>query len=151
MGVIVRFKSYVKKSGDRAEWTLDGKEITIFTEKNDSKIQLILSLIHELGHHKGFVNNGRKLDPKVDEALGDEEERKVSRRRIYLDEAKDAEYWEEIYNDTNCNFPINKLYLQKEFDIWSYEFYYENGNFPDNKDRAKKMKELKNKYRRKNG
>ena len=145
MGVSVRFKPY-NKSGNRAEWALDGSEITIYTFSGESKVSQILSLIHEIGHHRGWIENGRKIDPKVEEAINDEEEKKMNRKRIYLDEVKDTDYWEQIYADCDCKFNIGKLHKQKELDIWTYEVYYETGKFPKNAETKEKTKELTKKY-----
>lgn len=146
MGISVRFKPYVKRSGTYAEWTVDGSEIAIYVTPKDSKINKILSLIHELGHQKGFVANERKIDPKVDEALGFEDNGKLDRKRILNMETEDASHWEDIYRDTNCQFNIKKLQKQREFDIWTYEVYYETGHDPTTKEKSIKKKELRKKY-----
>lgn len=146
MGLSVRFKPYVRNSKIAAEWTLDGSEITIYTSSTDSKLDKILSLIHELGHHKGFIENNRQTDPKVEEALEDEEEKKRNRNRIYSYEVADTQYWEQIYKDTNCQFDIRKLHIQKEFDIWCYEVYAEKGRFPTKAIKKEKLVQLKKKH-----
>lgn len=146
MGISVRFKAYVAHSRDEAAWTIDGSEITVYVRPNTSKIDKILSLIHELGHHKAFVNADRSIDTQVEEALNSEANRKNQRRAIYLDEVKGSTYWEEIYKDTNCQFDINKLRMQRDLDVWTYEVYYETGKFPTKKLTLKKKKQLKGKY-----
>src|SRR5689334_8905081 len=103
MGLSVRFKPYVKYSQIEAEWALDGTEVIVYVSSRSTKLDKILSLIHELGHHKAFINNDRKPDPKVEEAL-DEEHKKVMRKRIYNYEVEDTKYWEDIYKDTDCRF-----------------------------------------------
>lgn len=147
MGLSVRFKPYFKGSNS-AEWAIDGTEITIYITKKTSKIDKILSLIHELSHHKSFVDNERQMDPKVEEALDSEENKKSHRKRILDMEVSDSIYWEDIYRDTNCQFDVNRLYMQKEFDIWQYQVYYEKGKFPKSKEKKSKWKELKEKYRK---
>ena len=146
MGISVRFKPYVPRSRVAAEWTTDGTEITIYTSANCSKLDKILCLIHELGHHKAFVNNDREVDPKVEEALDNEENRKKDRKRILDMEIEDSLHWEEIYRDTNCRFDIQKLHKQREFDIWCYQVYYETGRDVTQKEKTAKRKELRRKY-----
>lgn len=146
MGLSVRFKPYVKGSGDGGGWTTDGSEITVYVSSGDSKTDKILTLIHEIAHHKGFIENNRTLDPKMVEALEDEDEKKRSRKRIYLDELSDTQYWEQIYKDTGCEFGLNKLYVQRDFDVWCYEFFYEEAKFPTCKAKKEKMRQLKDKY-----
>jgi hypothetical protein len=145
MGLTVRFKDYVR-GGFAAEWALDGTEITLYTSSTDSKIDTILGLIHELGHHKAFVDNKRTVDPKLEEAL-DSEESKRHRKRILDMEIEDSAYWEEIYRDTNCKFNIEKLHKQREFDIWCYEVSYEMGRNATVKEKRIKLRELRKKYR----
>jgi hypothetical protein len=146
MGISIRFKPYVPYSRVAAEWTTDGSEITVYTTNNCSKLEKILHLIHELGHHKGFVDDNREVDPKIEEALEDEDNKKRNRKRILDMEIKDSMYWEEIYRDTNCRFNIEKLHKQKEFDIWCYEIYYETGRNATTKEKTEKRKELRDKY-----
>jgi hypothetical protein len=147
MGMSVRFKPYVRRSVTAAEWSLDGTEIVIYVTTQCTKIEKILSLIHEASHMKGFIDNDRKNDPKIEEALSSEEEKKIYRKRILDMEVADAVYWEDIYKDTNCKFPIWKLKAQKDFDIWQYQVYYETGRFPKGKEKQAKLKELKKKPR----
>lgn len=144
MGISVRFKSYTR-NGNEAEWSLDGTEIVIYVQKKSSKIDKILSLIHELGHAKGFVDNNRTIDPKLEAAIDSEENKK--HRKIVMDmEIADSVYWEDIYRDTNCQFNIDKLHKQKEFDIFQYRLFYETGKYPTHKEKRAKRKELRKKY-----
>jgi len=147
MGLSVHFKPYKKYSKIAAEWHPDGTQITIYTHKSDSKIEHILSLIHELGHHKGFIENQRVQDPKVEEALNAEEAGVRFRKRIWDMEASDSLHWEQIYKDTNCKFNINKLHKQREFDVWQYEIYYYKNRFPTYDESMEKKKELKKKWK----
>lgn len=146
MGLSVRFKPYVKGCTPAAEWSNDGTEIVVYMKSRCSKIEKILSLIHELGHHKAFVNANRTVDPKVDEVLGEEDVKKRGRKRILDMEVNDASHWEDIYNDTNCKFDLKKLYKQREFDIWCYEVYYETGRDATSQERKAKMGELRKKW-----
>jgi hypothetical protein len=141
MGVTVRFKPYVKGSKDEADWALDGSEITIYTTSRTSKIQKILSLIHELSHQKAFIDAGRVFDSKIEEALDSDAKR--HRKRVYDMEVADSVYWEDIYKDTNCQFDIKKLYQQRELDIWMYEVYYKTAKFPTVEEKKRKMKSIK--------
>jgi hypothetical protein len=152
MGVSVRFKESVPGSpgSEWAEWSdrADGANyiVTIFTSPGDSKICHILCLIHELGHHKGFVHNGRRVPPAVVEAIEDESEKKSSRKKIYEDEVADMQHWHQIYKDTDCRFNINKLYRCQDYDAWAYKMYYEKGSFPTEKECVIKRRQLKAKY-----
>lgn len=146
MGLSVHFKPYVPRSRVAADWATDGTQITIYTSSKCSKLEKILHLIHELGHHKAFVDNERTVDPRIEKALDNEENKKNHRKRILDMERADSAYWEDIYRDTNCQFNIEKLRKQREFDIWCYEVYYETGRDVTKKEKRIKTKELRKKY-----
>jgi hypothetical protein len=75
MGLKVSFKPYIRGT-HRAEWALDGTEIIIYVTNRCSKLEKVLSLIHELGHQKAFIDNERNVGEKVDEALNEEDPKK---------------------------------------------------------------------------
>lgn len=145
MGLSVRFKPYVPFSKTAAEWSLDGKEVVVYTSSSDSKLDMVLSLIHELGHHKGFIENGRKIDPKIEEAINDEEKAK-SRYKVLQYEIEDSKHWVQIYKDTDCRFNPKRLEKQREFDIWAYEVFYKTGKFPTCKAKKNKKRQLRERY-----
>lgn len=160
LGVKVIF-SRKKNSEDAAVWALDGTEIIIFTKSQTSKTDMILSLIHEIGHHIFFIERNRQPDEKLEEAITRqdliEEENskkptpKKMRKKIYKVELDSSKWWETIYKDTDLKFPVWKLYAQKDFDIWIYEFFYKTGNFPKTKERKEKWKTIREKYKGKYG
>lgn len=136
---------------DSAQWYIDGSKIEVFTKKNETKVKLILSLVHEIAHQVCFIHEkDRKEDKRFREALikVDEDKSTKKDRKIILDfERASTMYWEIIYKETNLKFPIWKLHQAKEYDIWMYEYFYENGEFPGAKLRKQKNKELKEKYK----
>lgn len=147
MGISVRFKPYVPHTAVEADWSIDGTEITVYVKKSTSKLSKVLSLIHELGHHKGFVELGRRIPRKVEDALDSDAKR---HRKIILDmETADARHWESIYADTNCSFGLDKLQDQREFDLWQYKVYYRTGSFPTEKQKVEKRKEIRARRRNK--
>lgn len=145
MGLSVRFKPYIK-GGDRAEWVTDGTEVTVYVTDRCSKLEKILSLIHELGHHKAFIDNERSIEEKVDEALDKDTHTKLHRKHIYDMEFNDSLYWEQIYKDTNCQFGLDRLEMQRQYDVWVYQYYYENGLWPTWNEKIDKKREFKKQY-----
>lgn len=144
-----------------ADWVIDGTEIRIYTRKNKSKTDTILSIVHELGHHLWFIHEKeRQPDLKFEQAI-DRENLYISkvkaktpkklRKKILTTEIEGTKYWEVIVKDTNIKIPTWKINLQKEFDIWTYEVYYETGKFPIKKNRVEKLKELTIKHRKSGG
>lgn len=154
IGVKISFSS--KKSEDVALWYLDNSGIVIYKAKNTTKIETVLSLIHEIGHSLHCVwENGRKIDTKfekailqVNEADSLEIDTKKRDRKIILDsEIAGTRYWHSIYLETGMKFPIWRLELQMEYDVWNYQIFYETGSYPRPKDKKAKKIELHAKYR----
>jgi hypothetical protein len=153
LGVKVSFLNKAPNSRDAAGWRIDGSEILIYLDKNVSKIETILSLIHELGHHVWFIHQkDRKPDLKFEEALdrqnlfecdlSDTPAPKKLRKKILETEIAATAYWDIIYKDTNMKFAKWKLDVAMKFDIWVYEEYYKTGYFPSKKLGREKHKEL---------
>lgn len=155
LGVKVKI-TYVPKGSknlDSGYWSTDGSEIEIIVKINESKTSLILSLIHELGHHLWFVyKKSRKPDLSFNKALEIDARSGVTpkniRKKILSVEKEGTKYWDVIITDTNIKLPKWKVEANKFFDIWQYEFYYEHGTFPKRKERSFKYKELTEKYKK---
>lgn len=157
MGLKVKFSSAAVVK-DAAEWAIDGSEIVIFTRNNDSKTEILLSMIHEIGHHVWFIHEKNRqpdltfekaIDRQnlFDEDLSDTPPPKKMRKKILDIEVAGTQYWEMIYKDTNMQFPIWKMYAAMEFDIWVYQNYFKTGHFPKNKEARAKFKEVRAKHK----
>lgn len=151
--------SFIRGQADgAADWVIDGSEIRIYRANNHSKTDLILSLIHELGHHLWFIHEKeRNPDLKFEEAIEREnlvEENlaritpKKLRKKILNVEEEGIKYWDIIVKDTQIKIPTWKVEMAKEFDIWNYQVYYKTGKFPSGKQRKDKIKQLLMKYGR---
>jgi hypothetical protein len=146
MGISVRFRPYKPHSGDAAEWDDEAQRIVVFVSTYDTKLNKILRLIHEIGHAKGFIRNGRRGKVRVTRALEAEKPTRVQRKLIYQDEAADAKLWDEIYQDAGCTFHINKLRRRQAYDVWIYRQFYLTGRIPREIDCARKRRELNQLY-----
>lgn len=158
LGLKVTFSS--KKSDGAAFWYIDNTEIVILTKNNESKIDTVLSLIHEIAHAKhNIYEKNREVDTKLEDALDhiDEAEQsetdtqKKQRKVILNHEIAGTRYWHEIYKETEMSFPIWKLDAAMEYDVYQYQFFYENGQYPPYIERRKRRKEINKKHRSKNG
>ena len=153
LGLTVTFKP---KMDIAAAWYLDNTGILINRDANTTKIETVLSLIHELGHCKHNIwEKDRKSDPKwegavdhIDKAEEDETDTQKKQRKIVLDnEIAGTRYWHEVYTETNMSFPIWRLEAAMQYDIWHYEVFYETGSYPNHKERVRKFKEIQKKHR----
>lgn len=158
-GLNVKVTLYQKsKKGTAAEWTVDGTEIRVYTNKSTSKTDVILRMIHELAHHVWFIHErDRQPDLKFIEAvdrecLVEQEKSKTPapkhlRKKIYDMEKDSTAWWESIYKEVDIKVPIWKLYAEMEYDTWVYEVYYETGFTPKYKIREEKYREIYDKHR----
>jgi hypothetical protein len=158
LGVKVKFLKKVRGS-DAAAWVVDGSEILIYTNSRTSKIDIVLSLVHEIGHHVWFIHEkNRKPDLKFEEALERQNlyecdlsgtpAPKKQRKKILDAEIAGTQWWDIIYKDTNLSFSKWKLEANKEFDIYVYTEYYLTGHFPSKKLGREKYKEILRKYKK---
>ena len=154
IGLKVAFSS--KKSDCSALWYLDNSGIVIYKAKNTTKIETVLSLIHEIGHSLHCVwERDRNVDAKVEKAINhvnnavelETDTQKRQRKIILNDEIAGVKYWKTVYHETNMKFPIWRLDAAAEFDIWQYEVFYETGSYPSVKERNKKHGEITDKHR----
>lgn len=129
-----------------ALWHTDGSTIEVFAPQNKPKIDIVLDLLHELGHMAWFIHEkDRQPDLKFEEALGRPEDStpKDLRKKIYDVELAGTAYWDAIYKETNLKIAKWKVDSQMEFDMWMFERYYETGKFPKGKEKKEKLKEIK--------
>jgi hypothetical protein len=127
--------------------TTDGSMIEIYKSDRRSKIELIMTLIHEIGHLQYNVHNfNREPDPRLETALGDDTEKKRHRRIIYEYEKASSAWWDVIYHETGMSFPFYWLERQREFDVWQYHVWMNTGEWPKQPDKINKRKKLRKKY-----
>lgn len=147
LNVDVKFMDYVPYSLDAGFATIDGSEITVAVSKRDSKLDIVLTLIHEIGHALEVIHSHqRRPDVELDTAIGDDEESKRSRRVIYDFEKASTKWWDIIYKETDMKFPITRLLIAKEYDLWQYRVWLKTGKFPVKKEKIKKRKQLRRKH-----
>jgi hypothetical protein len=144
----------------QADWTLDGTLIRVYTGGTATKTDIILSLIHELGHQLWWIYlKNRQPDLKFEQAIErqnlfyedslDNPAPKDLRKKIFDVEKAGTDWWISIYKETAIKIPEWKLYAAMEFDMWMYEIYYEEGHFPKGMKKKKKYVEIQKKWREK--
>ena len=157
LGVNVIFlRKYDKYAS--ANWALDGTEITIYNSKNKNKTEIIMDLLHELGHSLWWIHEkNRQPDLKFEEAiyrqnLVEKDDLKNPapkhlRKKIVNIEKAGTLWWFSICKEVDIKIPEWKVNLFMEFDIWAYEIYYETGFFPTIEKKKEKFKELRAKWK----
>lgn len=151
LGAKVQFRPYEPYSFAAAEWEVDDVTkdvtITIYIKPFDSKIETVLSLIHEIGHHKDFIHGHRRLH-RFKEDIDETSLPYKARKEIYDTEVRGSKYWYEIYRDTGCAFPVDRLFLQMEMDLAIYQIWAETGKVITGPTKKMLWKSLKAKHKR---
>jgi hypothetical protein len=125
--------------------------ITVYRMNKQSKLSIILCIVHELGHLLEHIHNmDRNKNHPLYTVLVEEQSHSLEKpdRAIILEiEEAGAQWWDQVYKECNLQFPIEKLQLERDFDLWVVSQYHENGQYPTTKVNRAKRKELRKKYR----
>jgi hypothetical protein len=70
------------------------------------------------------------------------------RELLLQDEIRAIAYWDVIIKDANITIPKWRVDAQKEYDLFSYEFYRDNNKWPTAKERGTKWKIIKAKHKK---
>jgi hypothetical protein len=136
LGLKVYTKKYTRHTG-QAEY-IEGSCITLFLSKRSTKTEIILSLLHELGHHLDWLKN-KKKDADLDKALdllangsmtGDRSDiPKKYRKKILQVERSGVKYMSVIHSRLGLQIPLRIVKQQEKMDLADYEFLYHQGRF----------------------
>lgn len=137
LGITIVFDSTSKNSPDDGYFAVISKKpyIHIYRNNHSSKIELILTLLHEIAHYLSWVYRDRKNSPKLNRALEamsqPQQVPKNLRKVIYDLEVADCEYQDLIVKELNLKIDNAVHSKQKELDKWVYQYFYECGFFPE--------------------
>lgn len=154
LGIKVKFKPY-RTGCPGGEYCNEERTINVYKWPKQTKTDVILILLHELGHHIDWVYKNKR-DPKVLlEALYKEESRtpkdppisKRLRKRIYQCEYDGTAYMPIIAKELDLKIPMWKVEAEMECDRWVYKQYFITGDIPTTKEVAAKRKELRKQFR----
>lgn len=147
LGIKITYKKQ-KKTDPEADWTTDGTEITVYLRPRQSITQIILDIIHELGHHQAWVYNNRTTPISLDNALGRDKHNKKDRLAILKDEENGAAYHTMIYKELGLKIPQWKVELERDLSLEIYRYYAKNNEWPTVFWRKQKKKELIKRYKK---
>lgn len=112
------------------------------------------TLIHENGHLRGFIKDGRIVPGKIDKAYHKDynlESGKILdkkyRKIIYDTEKRDAKNQLDIHFETKSTIPLWMLKREIEYDLWIYKVYYKTGKVPSKKEGKEMRKSLTKKWK----
>jgi hypothetical protein len=138
LGIKVTIYQRKSKDGNEAAWTMDGKSIDLWVSPTTSKTDIVLSLIHELGHHLVWVHDKNRQHPKnldkaIDKTTNGENLTANQRYLLYLDEVDGTAYWDVIIKEVNIKIPKWRVEAQKKIDLWMYDWFWRKGVWPNGK------------------
>lgn len=155
LGLSVYFRKYEKGTG-AAEY-ITNTSITIFVGSRTTKTEIILSLLHELGHHLDYL--ATKTNPEIEKALeylnngkisGNRSDIPKKYRKIILDiEKSGINYMPVIYHMLDLSIPYYLVKLQQDVDLREYIVLYKTGKFSTALESSKYFYKRKNYYKRK--
>lgn len=153
LGVNIHYRRHKRGDSDGAHITVLNSytsEMVVFYNSRTTKKDIVLKLIHELGHHLSWVYRGRQDSVALMDALVVEADRhpedppipKAKRKLIYEMEKQDTKYWEFIVTELGINIKKDELELERQLDIWIYKQYYLHGETPSLGEIRAKRREL---------
>jgi hypothetical protein len=141
LGVTISYARSSATCSDDGYFAIIGKKafIEVYRDAKSPKIQLILTLLHEIAHYLSWVYRNRKNSKLLNKALeaetarnpGDPPIAKSLRKQIYELEKHDVNYQDLIVKELNLKIDKITLETQKKIDKWIYLRYYKTGHFPD--------------------
>lgn len=159
LGLSVVFSPYKPGSGTGGEYDGVSKAIYVYQGRHDSKTDMILVLLHELGHHLDFIYKGKRDALKLQEALIKENSRKAGdpplarhlRQYIYDCELHGTEFMPQIAKELDLKIPLWKVEAEAKLDQWVTRTYLVHGKDPLRKAIIAKRRELRNQWKVKYG
>lgn len=148
LGIKVTLRNITARSGNQGGWSIDPPCIFIYT-KGITKQDVLLSLLHELGHHHDWIETGR---PDFQAVFEEECNRKeddpplVQSKRgiIYRDEAQGISYMLGIADVLDLRTPPRwRIIAEMFYDRWNYKVYYLTGGAPTKEEKKIKRDKLK--------
>lgn len=137
-----------KKTKDFSAEYVSNESITVYTTKRTSKKDIILTLLHELGHHLDSII-GKPDSKETIEALnkahneGIKNVPREQRRLIYRSEKSGIELMPYFVSYLKLRIDRRAVEIQKRIDIFAYKFYMDNGRFPTQKENRRYIRKLK--------
>ena len=155
LGIKVYFKDYYRGAGG-ADWDMENQNITIYVHKGQSKTQILLTLLHELGHHLDWIYNDKKIKKQERKAqqilcsghmFGKRNDLTKRQRKLILDsEIGGVNYMSLIHKELNLSVPLWKVKMQQDLDIYDYQMLYDYGRFATTEEFTEYKNKIKSYY-----
>lgn len=144
LGLKLNFKQYVR-GGDMAYY-VSGESITVFVTDRMSKTEIILSLMHELGHHFDWIANGTNKEIEKAFSWFETSEFKKYSKVILDAERAGIKRMETIHEILDLEIPLKTVKRQQKIDLFHYKFFQKNKRFPRQKEVKRFRKRVSRMY-----
>lgn len=112
-----------------------------------NKVDIILALLHELGHYYDWLNTGKR-EPSDIFAKDDTQLSKTERKIVYYNEKKATILAISLAKKLNIRYPkIWRIKADAAYDRWFYRYLVNHDKQPSTKERMTKDKQLRDKYK----
>ena len=137
LGLRVHTRKYTRFTGS-AEFDSKLKTITIFISSQTTKTDIILSLLHELGHALDEKYNkcpNREMSKALEllnsgPMIGSRQDIPKKYRGLILQiEKNGVKYMSRIHKMLDLEIPFYKVKHQQDIDLFDYKFLYRYGRF----------------------
>jgi len=125
-GLRIYYRPYTRYT-DMAQYVL-GRHITVFVSSTTSKTEIILSLLHELGHHLDWVLN-KRIDKETEKAYTGfkaKEYKKYSKIILEVEKAG-IRRMTTIHKLLELEIPLERVKKQQKIDLFPYQYFYKHG------------------------
>lgn len=156
LGIKVLMKPYTPGSGD-GEWDCIERKIIIYVADGQAKSDIILALLHELGHHLDWIYKNKEVPEDVikayerlceGDASGERLDLSKKDRKIILDEELSGiRYMDIIHKELDLKLPLWRVKVCQELDIFAYQTLYDTSKFPTLKQYNNLKKRLTKKFK----
>jgi hypothetical protein len=129
---------------DAGIFDYDKQEIVIYTDSRTTKTDILLVLMHELGHGLDYIDLG-KPDPSTLRGEFSTPMRKMTkkqRRRLLELEKKAIDYMLTIWYGLRLKLPRWRVTAEQEYDRWMYTRFAKDGLFPTSGESASQREKI---------
>lgn len=151
LGFETKFVKIKEYNGDAGYFNwYPPNDIEILIDKKSTSTEILLVLLHELGHARDFIALGRPKKDKLPRVLGIEHDGMSRRRReeLYALESRAINNMFDIWQELGLKLPLWRLRAEQEFDRWMYMTFLKTGTFPSRELIKAKHQGLVRKYNR---
>ncbi len=147
LGLTVKIVPADKSIDCSAVYIAEDKQVILYQFKGRSKTFMVLCLLHELGHHREFLDRSKKDTETLIDALNAEKPNKSQRAAIYVSECNAAVYMVIIRDELSLKIPRYKVMAESQLDAFVAESFYINGKHNTQKVNKEKRKQLRKEYK----